>query len=335
VVSRPETPQDPLRLRDRLVAEARLHFEQGESEIASGLLRQLEFATIDESTVHMTDPFLRSAIARGKRIVASFDPCRCPRMDEVVVIYGNYPHTYENIVVNNPIKRHVASFWDLEHDSVEYDNAWENVEQIYILNVAHRLDRYDSILRELATARAPLQRITRIEAVPPVDTAHDARLAGTISCSQGHLTALRRAAASNHEHILVLEDDFCFTSDLDQHLADLRQFFARKYAYSVCLLATSKYGPILANDDLVSVSFQPCTNAAGYLVSRDGVEELLRIQTDALELLQATGAADRYAFDRSWGSLRESGMLWTFRRKFGFQVAGFSDIEGSIARYLD
>jgi hypothetical protein len=335
MVFRVETSQDPLLLRDRLIAEARLHFDRGETDLAIGLLRDLEFATIDADTIRLTDPFLRSAIARGRRVVASFDPKRRPGPDEVVVIYGNYAHTYENIVVNNPIKRHAASFWSLSHDSVEYHSAWEDVGQIYILNVAHRSDRYDSILRELAAARAPFQRITRIEPPAPNDSVTEVRLARTISCSEGHLAALGQAALSGHNHIMVLEDDFCLTSDLDCHLKDLQQFFARRYAYSVCLLATSKYGRLAAKDDLIALSLQPCTNAAGYLVSRDGIKELREVQTHALQLLKATGDTERFAYDRAWASLQPSGRLWAFRRKFGFQAASYSDIESSIARYLD
>src|SRR5689334_16831293 len=128
-----ETPRDPLLLRDQLVAEAQLRLSRGEADAAIRLLRKLEFVTIDVDTIRMTDPFLRS-VAGGRRIVASFDPCRRPASNEIVVIYGNYPYIYENVVVNNPIKRHVASFWDLGHDAVEYDSAWESIGQIYILN---------------------------------------------------------------------------------------------------------------------------------------------------------------------------------------------------------
>lgn len=330
-----EPPPDPLLLRDEIIAGARRHFERGETDAAIQLLRRLEFATIDDTTIRMTDCFLRPAIAGDRKVVASFDPSRRPEGDEIIVIYGNYPHMFGNIVVNNPIRRHVASFSDLEHDAVEHDAAWEPLGRLYVLNTAHRPDRYDAIMRELAAARAPFHRITRIAATIPDGPAENARLARTIGCSESHLAALRHAALGGFEHVMVLEDDFCFTSDLACHLADLRQFFTRRYDYVVCLLATSKYGTVVSRDDLVSSSLQPCTNAAGYLVSRAGIEELLRIQVRALDLLRSTGETDQYAFDRAWATLQQSGKLWVFKRKFGFQVASYSDIEGAIARYLD
>jgi hypothetical protein len=143
------------------------------------------------------------------------------------------------------------------------------------------------------------------------------------------------ASSAGFGHVLVLEDDFCFTSDLDMHLRDLRTFFERDYEYWVCLIATSKYGAIVPKDDLLSVSLQPCTNAAGYLVSRDGLARLLRVFEEALERLKATRDAASYAADRCWAVLQPSGKFLVFRRKFGFQGSSFSDIERSISRYLD
>jgi len=241
---------------------------------------------------------------------------------------------YGNVVVNNPIRRHVADFWNFRHDEVESDHRWAGVDQIFIINVEERLDRYDSILRELASARAPFDRVTRVPAVKPVPGDTTA-LGGPIACLRSHIATLRRAQAAQYEHVLVLEDDFCFTSDLEQHLTDLAAFFERGYSYWICLVATSKYCVIVPKDDLISVSFQAITNTGGHVLSREGIERLLPVFESAIERLQATGDCTRYAVDRCWAVLQPSGKFLVFRRKFGFQVANFSDIERTISRYLD
>ena len=146
---------------------------------------------------------------------------------------------------------------------------------------------------------------------------------------------LRQGARGKRGHVLVLEDDFCFTSDLEQHLTDLASFFERGYPYWICLVATSKYGAIVPKDDLISLSFQRVTNTAGHLVSREGVERLLPVFETALEHLRTTGDCAANAVDRCWAVLQPSGKFLVFRRKFGFQASGFSDIERSISRYLD
>jgi GR25 family glycosyltransferase involved in LPS biosynthesis len=150
-----------------------------------------------------------------------------------------------------------------------------------------------------------------------------------------HIAILERLRQAPPRHTLVLEDDFCFTSDLARHLDDLRVFVDRAYDYWVCLLGTSKYGPVVDRDDLVSYSLQPCTNTEGYLVSPAGIEALLPVWRRALESLVETRDCLRFAVDRSWSELQASGKFLVFRRKMGFQASSLSCIEREIARYFD
>lgn len=324
---------DPATLRDELVAAASRHFARGDVASGTAALRELRWATIDDETLAKTDLYLEQ-IAAGRRIVATCDPRRVPAQDEVVIVYGNYPHVFENVVVNNPMKRHLATFGELKYHEVEYDRRWDGIGQIYIINADDRPDRYDAVLRELASARAPIHRITRVSAamdrttgLPDVD--------GPIGCLRSHIESLRAAKAGGFDHVLVLEDDFCFTTDLDAHMNDLQLFLRRRYDYLICLLATSKYGRIVPKDDLVCVTMQPCTNTGGYLVSRTGLEQLLPVQEFALGRLAETHDVTTFAADRYWSVLQTSGQFLVFRRKFGFQTSSFSDIEQRITRYLD
>jgi hypothetical protein len=328
------TTKDLLLMRDRIISEASTHLTQSSKlEEAIYLLRELEFTTIDKKTLELTDPFLRR-IAGDKKVIASFDARRMPSSGEIIIIYGNYPHMFENLVINNPIKRHVADFWSFEHHCIEYDRRWDGVDQIYLINADERRDRLDAVLRELASGRAPFHRVTRVSAIKS-RIGSTSQLKGRIGCLQSHIEVLRRALTQKFEHILVLEDDFCFTSEVDTHLSDLQKFFDRSYNYWVCLIATSKYGQVIPQDDLVSLSFQECTNAAGYLVSREGMEQVLAVREYALERLKATEDQGRYANDRSWTVLQSSGKFLVFNKKFGFQTASISDIEGTVSRYLD
>src|SRR5688500_15039646 len=103
---RSATNEDLLAWRDRIVSEAAAQMDEAQVQQAIDTLRQLELATIDDTTLKMTDPLL-SRFAAGRQVVAAFDPRRTPDAGEVVIIYGNYPHMFGNVVVNNPIKRHV------------------------------------------------------------------------------------------------------------------------------------------------------------------------------------------------------------------------------------
>ncbi|MEO8622966.1 MAG: glycosyltransferase family 25 protein [bacterium] len=328
---RTASTDDVLAWRNRIVERAAREFTRSDVSAAIASLQQLEHATTDDRTLELTDHFLRQ-IADGRTVVASFDARRTPAADEVVIIYGNYPHMFGNVVVNNPIKRHVADFWSFQHDRVESDPRWDSVDQIYVINMDERRDRYDAVLRELASARAPLDRVTRVSGTRAEERTPTA---GQIACLRSHIETLQSARAAQCQHVLVLEDDFCFTSDLDDHLTDLQAFLDRRDDYWICLVATSKYGPIVPRDELVSMSFQRCTNTGGHLISREGLEHLLPVFEGALERLIATGDCATYAVDRCWSVLQASEKFLVFRRKFGFQVSSYSNIEGSVSRYMD
>lgn len=326
------TEQQMIAERDEVVEKARHLLEQDKVAEAREALAALEFGTVDEKTLQATDPWLR-AMAGGRTIVASCDPTRRPGAGEVVIIYGNYPHTYENVVVNNPIRRHVADFWELEHDIVEHDERWAGVDRIFVINLQGRPDRLDSVMRELAQAAAPLDRVSLIRASTPRPGDPD-YLGGSLACLRSHSAALRSALEMSAEHVLILEDDFIFSSDVEQHLDDLRGFLDRGYDYWVCLVSSSKYGHVLPNDDLVNTTYQECTNAGGYLISRAGLSQVLPLFRDSHERLGETGEP-RFAADRCWAVLQPSGKFLAFRHKWGFQAANFSDIEGEITRTRD
>lgn len=153
---------------------------------------------------------------------------RKPAENEVVIVDGHFPYSFENVVVSNPILRHVASFGELPYDVVEADPRWNGVARIAIINADYRLDRYDAVMRELAMAHAPLDRVLCQTAVFESVT-KDSQLNGNVGCLKSHLAALRLADPRPGEHVLILEDDFCFTSDLATHLNDLASFIERSY----------------------------------------------------------------------------------------------------------
>jgi hypothetical protein len=105
---RSASTDDILSWRDRIVAEAAERMNGADVEAAIDVLAMLEFATIDDRTLQMTDGLL-PRIAGARRVVASFDPKRVPQADELVIVYGNYPHTFASVVANNPVKRHGGS----------------------------------------------------------------------------------------------------------------------------------------------------------------------------------------------------------------------------------
>jgi hypothetical protein len=328
-----ENIDDPLLLRDIIVDAANALASQGEIDPLRRCLGRLEYASIDENTLAWTDRFLPK-LRQNSKTVFTTNPERKPKSDEVVILYGNYPYLFDNIVVNNPMKRSFLDFWKFQHDVFESEPCWEKVDQIYVLNLDARVDRWAAVLRELGRMGAPFQRITRVSAIQDRST-DDPALNGHLGCLRSHIWMMEDALSKKFDNVLILEDDFCFTEDIDIHKADLQKFLERSYDYFVCLVATSKYGRIVARDDLVSTSLQPCTNTAGYLVSRPGMAQVHAVMEEGLQRLIETRESQIYAADRYWAKLQPTGKFLTFRRKLGFQTPSFSTIEQEISCLFD
>ena len=236
--------------------------------------------------------------------------------------------------VNNPIRRHVAGVGKPPYDVVESDLRWGGMARIVVINADHRADRLDAVMKELAMAGAPLVRALRQPAVFQEVTG-DKWVDGQIGCLKSHRDSLRLAVPRQGEHVLILEDDFCFTSDFARHLDDLWSFTERRYDYVICLLATSKNGRIEPRDDLVSESRQPCTNSAAYLVSGDHYDRLSAMQENAIEQLIATRDPNRYAADRYWSGLGPEGRLLSSAKKWASRQPASATSNAGVSRYLD
>ena len=309
------------------------NFASDPARLRSYLLA-LEGTAINESLVREVDGYL-DVLHPGKRRVATVLIDRTPSPDEFVVILGNYNVGFDSLIVNNPAKRHLFEYENLQgmFDVVEHHPCWEGIGGIFIINRDDRPDRLYSCLRELARMGAPLDAVTRLSA--RIHKEHsDAFLNSTIGCLQSHLAAVRAARVNPRGHVLILEDDFGFTDDIRSNQMALKTFVERQYGFDVCLLATSRFGEILPKDDLVCLPRQPVTNAGGYLVSQEGLKKLEPCFDSALSDLLRTGDHLRFAADRCWAVLQGE-RFFTFKRRLGFQLPSFSDIEGRMVSYFD
>jgi hypothetical protein len=321
-------------------------------DIASPAAEPGVLPEVDDTALEAFDNERLPTLRRNKTVVGTCDWRRLPTQDEIVFVYGNYPRGPLNLVTDGIARRHASDFWRVYHDRFESDPRWGRVEQIYVVNMPARKDRWDSITRELASAGAPFDRVTTIAGatgkLSPMQSLqlrlrHVAapgrflsvkQISGSIGCGDSHLTALRDMLAKGYQNAIVLEDDFIFTPEIPSHLEDLKAFLDRGSAYKVCLLSTYKYGRLEELDELVVRTRQECTNTSAYCVSRSGATEVVAIWEEARELLRRTGEP-KYALDRYWHRMQHGDDFLVFRNKFGFQQSGFSTIENRAVRYLD
>jgi hypothetical protein len=288
-------------------------------------LSKYKFHPVNEHTIHNSS-FLIPALK--KTIIASFDPSRVPAEGEFIIQYGEYPHTIDCLPYSNICYRHPLYFNQVKHDRIEYHLCWESIEQIYILNLEERKDRYMHILVELCRMQAPLHRIYHYKAKKGPEGPY-------IGATQNHLDVTTHFLEHNYKHCLVLEDDFLFHSHTTKCQTQLMNFFKRSYEYQICFLAYSKYGKIEPHDDLVARSFQACTTSSAYLLnSKTAIKIQECFQTGITEMKRGQPSVV-YCCDRYWTKLQVEPGFFVFADKLGYQRITHSDITNKVNYNFD
>ncbi len=93
----------------------------------------------------------------------------------------------------------------------------ESFDRIYVINLAHRRDRYEEVGEQLRRVGlgwdAP--KVERFDAVRPADAGGFPSV-GARGCFFSHLGVLRAALQQRHRSVLILEDDCNFVDEFQQ-----------------------------------------------------------------------------------------------------------------------
>ena len=197
-----------------------------------------------------------------------------------------------------------------------------------------RRDRYFNILVELCRVQVPLNRIYHYKAQKTSYTGNRTQDA-YIGATNNHLEVVQHFIKSGNRHSLILEDDITFISDTNHIHKSITEFFSSPVVYDITFLAYSKYGPFKKHNDLLSLSYQPCTTSSAYLVNSDTaqlIENCLQIGVEQMKLGQPSHI---YCCDRFWACLQNRNKMFLFRRKLAFQAITHSDITSNINYAFD
>lgn len=306
-----------------------LCIDENNLDYAARVLELYAHGFVNENVISMSNVYIRRRMDSGWQITATFDPRRTPNEHEIVICYGNYPHTVESLpTTTNHVYRHPIYFSDLQdtHTCVENNKAWDPVDCIYILTTETRLDRYFNILLELCRVSAPLHRIYKYCGGFTEYTGNKSQ-DKYICASQNHADVATDFLTKGHNYCLVLEDDFSFLSDPELVFTSLNTFFERNYDFHVCFLSYSKIGLVEPYDDLVSYNKQPCTTSSGYLLQKYSAPEVRDCFLEGIEMMKKGHSTCIYCCDRYWYTkFSNINKLLCFKRKLGYQYVTHSDI---------
>jgi len=274
----------------------------------------------------------------GYKIVGTCNISYEPKIDEIVIYFGNYADDYMALPQSNKIYIHVIyleKFIKLV-DTFVYDECWNNIECIYVMTLEKEFERLTETLLQLCLMNAPLNKLYIYKATKDVNMVDT-----YIGATNNHLHCLHHMltntviSSDNNKSCLFLEDDFIFTSVIDDNKEKLKTFFNRKYDYDICFLSASKYHKREDYDDLLILSKQKCTTSSGYLINYKNVEKIYNIVKEGNEFLKMTGDSTSYCIDRYWCKLCNDNKVFIFKNKLGFQKPSKSKITGAYNCNLD
>ena len=146
-----------------------------------------------------------------------------------------------------------------------------------------------------------------------------------------HLSVLKLAKERGYQSVLILEDDFIFTTNK----SDVNHFLTRIGAieFDVCMIShniiNSNFVPI--NENIVQI--KEAQTASGYIVKSHYYDKLIFLYETAMPLLKSTKQHWIYANDQIWKSLQKKDYWIGYLPPLGKQSSGFSDNSGTFCDY--
>ena len=206
--------------------------------------------------------------------------------------------------------------------------AVADIDAILYINLAHRTDRNEHVLNEIAKLTNDAFKIHRIEAVY-----HDI---GMVGCAASHVAALKYALEHPEwRRVLVLEDDFTFRDELS--CLDIQTVVAELIAHDadmdVGLLSHGRLSStVTASPNIRKVYYSQTTSS--YLVQQHYIPKLLADFGEALASLERDGVTHDSCIDIHWTRLQPIDRWYATFPSLGIQYPNYSDVEKRNVSYV-
>ena len=205
-------------------------------------------------------------------------------------------------------------------------NKFEDIVNIFYINLEHRVDRREHVINELTTKGLglSLEYITRFNAIKMID--------GAVGCSMSHLKILQDAVTNNLDHILIVEDDITFLEP-ETLKTQFNKFITNHGTnWDVILLGGNviEYNTI----DETCVKVQKCLTTTGYLVNGHYIQTLVdNIKAGLSYLIKRPLYKNLYAIDVFWFGLQQKHNWYLIIPLTVIQMEDYSDVEKKITNF--
>ena len=193
---------------------------------------------------------------------------------------------------------------------------FDTIQHVVYINLDSRVDRKTHIEAQLSRV-FPTEKIHRFPAIK--------HTTGAKGCSMSHIAVLELAKANGWANVLVVEDDFTW-NNFEKGRPVLEELLTKPFdVIALC----GAYVSCEQNGRLLSSQ-----TATAYVVAQAYYDTLLANFKEGLRLYEATNDYRQYALDQYWKKLQPQGLWYIVQPNMGFQLPGYSDIEGRAVNYL-
>ena len=159
-------------------------------------------------------------------------------------------------------------------DDTTHIHSLNDIRHAYYINLTHRVDRREHIVKQLSNVNIRAQRFNAIR------TSN-----GAIGCSLSHLNLLEMAMKQKLPHILIIEDDLTFTNP-GKFVNQFNNFAKKHSKWDVVLFGGNNGGPTTTIDD-TCVKVEQCQTTTGYLVNGHYIKTLYEnVRLGLLQLMR-------------------------------------------------
>jgi GR25 family glycosyltransferase involved in LPS biosynthesis len=199
------------------------------------------------------------------------------------------------------------------------------VPNIYYINLLHRKDRKEFLLKDLKNINYENNRIHRIDAIK-----HNL---GAIGCFASHIKALKIGLNENYgcEYIIILEDDFAIRN-ISITKTYLNKIFTEQLDWNVILLGVN--GRCHKNNTSFLKKIIHSHTTSGYIIKKNYIPILLKLWEDLYYKIKDLNKKPwgRQCLDIHWKQLQHD-RWFTTEPVLGYQRESYSDIEQCVTNY--
>ena len=205
---------------------------------------------------------------------------------------------------------------------IKIPDRLEEFEHMYYINLEHRTDRKDHLIKEFATLG--LKSATRFNAIRNQN--------GAIGCTLSHIKVLQDAKKNCLPYVMIVEDDIQFTNP-ELFKNQINGLLQSGESWDVILIAGNNLPPYKKINDFC-VQVAQCQTTTGYIAKADYYDTLINNMKEGLvKLMKEPHRHFLYAIDKYWFFLQQRDKWLLVTPLTVVQRVDYSDIERRMTNY--